>query len=60
MARVEGLKVKEIAVRMNRSEDAVHKLLARALLRLKESFGDTESLNLPNRFLPVEEDRDGE
>ena len=49
LARIEGLKVKEIAARMNRSPDAVKKLLARALLNLKQSFGDTESLHLPDR-----------
>ncbi len=49
LARIEGLKVKEIAVRMKRSPDAIWKLLARATLQLKESFGDTESLHLPDR-----------
>jgi RNA polymerase sigma factor (sigma-70 family) len=59
LARLEGLKVKEIAGRMHRSPDAVKKLLARALLRLKESFGDTESLHLPDRRLgAVEDERD--
>ena len=56
LARLEGLKVKEIAAKMSRSPDAVKKLLARALLRLKESFGDTESLHLPDRSLRVNED----
>ncbi len=52
LARLEGLKSKDIAVRMQRSEDAVHKLLARALLKLRDSFGDTESLGLPrDRFM---------
>jgi RNA polymerase sigma-70 factor (ECF subfamily) len=51
LSRVEGLKLKEVAARMNRSPEAVRKLLARALLRLKESFGDTESLHLPDRPL---------
>lgn len=52
LARLEGLKVKDIAARMKRSEDAVHKLLARALLKLRDSFGDTESLGLPrDRFM---------
>lgn len=51
MARIEGRRVSEIAARMNRSEAAVHKLLARALSRLKQSFGDTESLGLPDRRL---------
>ena len=51
LARLEGLKVKEIAKRMDRSPDAVKKLLARALMHLKESFGDTESFHLPDRVL---------
>jgi RNA polymerase sigma-70 factor (ECF subfamily) len=51
LARVEGLTVAEIASRMDRSPGAVKMLLARALLRLKQSFGDTESLHLPDRSL---------
>jgi RNA polymerase sigma-70 factor (ECF subfamily) len=54
LARVEGLKVKEIARRMNRSPDAVKKLLSRALKALKECFGDTESFHLPQRPLGAE------
>jgi RNA polymerase sigma-70 factor (ECF subfamily) len=51
LARIEGLKVKEIAARMGRSTEAVKKLLARAVLRLRRSFGDTESFSLPHRQL---------
>lgn len=58
LARIDGLKVKEIAQRMERSESAVHKLMARAILGLKRSIGDTESLSLPDRKLHVDEDRD--
>ena len=36
---------------MNRSESAVKNLLLRALKELQESFGDTESLQLPRRSL---------
>ncbi len=53
LARMEKLKVKEIAARMNRSPNAVKKLLARALLELKKDFGDTESFHLPDRNLDV-------
>ncbi len=60
LSRLEGLKVKEIAARMNRSEDAVHKLLARAVLNLRRSFGDTESLALPDRKFLMEERSDEE
>ena len=51
LARIEGLKISEVARRMNRSESAVKNLLLRALRELKSSFGDTESLRLPNRRL---------
>ncbi|MBI4603561.1 MAG: sigma-70 family RNA polymerase sigma factor [Planctomycetes bacterium] len=57
LARIEGLKVKEVAARMGRSPEAVKKLLARALLRLKEGFGDTESFQLPDRRLALEEEQ---
>ncbi len=51
LARIEQLRVNEIALRMNRSETAVRNLLLRALRELQESFGDTESLQLPPRSL---------
>jgi RNA polymerase sigma-70 factor (ECF subfamily) len=51
LARIEGLRIQEIAQRMDRSENAVLLLLSRALKKLKESFGDTESLHLPWRSL---------
>ena len=49
LARIEGVPVNEIANRMNRSPKAVYQLLWRALQKLRESFGDTESLHLPDR-----------
>ena len=55
LSRFEGLKVTEIADRMNRSPNAVYKLLARAVLELKKDFGDTESLRLPDRTFRIEE-----
>jgi RNA polymerase sigma-70 factor (ECF subfamily) len=55
LARIERLRIAEIAVRMHRSPDAVKQLLVRALRRLKESFGDTESLGLPPRRLGGDE-----
>ena len=45
-ARMDGLPIKEIAKQMGRSESAVHNLLLRATKQLRQSFGDTESLNL--------------
>ena len=47
LSRLEGLRTKEIAERLEKSESAVKSLLFRALRKLKESFGDTESLHLP-------------
>ena len=55
LSRVDGLKVQEIAARMNRSPNAVYKLLARALLEMRQDFGDTESLSLPERTFESEE-----
>ncbi len=46
LSRMDGLSIKEIAKRMDRSESAVHNLLLRATKQLRRSFGDTESLNL--------------
>jgi RNA polymerase sigma-70 factor, ECF subfamily len=51
LARIEGLPVKEIAKRLNLTPNAVSQLLWRALQKLRDGFGDTESLNLPPRSL---------
>ena len=56
-ARFEGCSLKEIARRMDKSPAAVGQILSRALRRLRVSFGDTESLHLPDRRLEVGEDR---
>ena len=58
LARIEGLPVNEIATRLNRSPNAVAQLLWRALRKLRETFGETESLHLPTRALG-EERKDG-
>ena len=60
LARIEGVPIKEIARRMQRSESAVKNLLLRALKNLRERFGDTESLHLPDRSLEVEGTSDEE
>ena len=60
LARIEGLQLKEVADRMNRSVSAVQKLLLRALKSLKESFGDTESLHLPDRQFGIGRQNDVE
>ena len=49
LARVERLPVKEVARRMGRTATATSQLLWRAMQNLKDEFGDTESLNLPDR-----------
>lgn len=48
LARLKRLPMKEVACRMGRSPEAATQLLWRAMKNLKASFGDTESLNLPN------------
>lgn len=53
LSRLERLKVREIALRMDRSEYAVKHLMARAVRQLRDLFGDTESLHLPDRRLEV-------
>lgn len=47
LARIEGLSIKEIADRMHRTPNAVKQLLWRAVQKLRQSFGDTESFHLP-------------
>jgi len=47
LVRLDGLRVKEAAMRMQRTPKAVTHLLARGLRMLKQGFGDTESLGLP-------------
>ena len=54
LARIDKLPFKAIAVRMNRSPGAVKLLLLRALRELKQRFGDTRSLHLPDRRLECE------
>ena len=54
LARVEQLKIREIAERMDRTENSVKNLLLRALRALRQAFGDTESLHLPAKSLRAE------
>jgi RNA polymerase sigma-70 factor (ECF subfamily) len=56
LARIEKLPLKDVAARMGRSHAAVRQLLRRALQKLKEDFGDTESLGLPPRRLGEREE----
>jgi RNA polymerase sigma-70 factor (ECF subfamily) len=53
LARIEKLPSSEIARLMNRSPAAVAQLLSRALKKLREAFGDTESLHLPPQSLEI-------
>ena len=53
LARIEGLPMKEVAIRMGRSEKAASMLLVRAQRELRSIFGETESLSLPRP--PAEE-----
>ena len=60
LARVRELPMRDVASRMGRSLNATSVLLYRALMKLQEAFGATESLNLPDRRLEYEEESDGE
>jgi len=55
LVRIEGQQVKEAACRMGRSPKSVMHLLSRGLRKLKEAFGDTESMSLPQRSLRRED-----
>ncbi len=57
LTRFEGCSLKETARRMNRTPAAIGQLVARALKKLKGSFGDTESLHLPPQDLEDSESR---
>lgn len=60
LVRIEGLPVKEVARRLNKTPNAVSRIILRASRKLKEFFGDTESLQLPPRPLNGREnDRGG-
>lgn len=59
LARIEGLAIAEVATRMGRTPAAVKNLLYKAMRKLRDSFGDTESLSLPDRRLGDEEANDG-
>ena len=60
LSRIEGLSVKDIASRLGRSESAVKNLLLRATRQLKQSFGDTESLNLGDGHFEDTGEADGQ
>ncbi|MFK7742141.1 MAG: RNA polymerase sigma factor [Planctomycetota bacterium] len=51
LARIEGLRITEIASRIGKTPPATSMLLLRALRALRNAFGETESLSLPSRSL---------
>ncbi len=59
LSKIDGLKAKDIAERMGRSVDAVKQLLSRGLRQLRQDFGDTASLRLPDRALDLRAADDG-
>jgi RNA polymerase sigma-70 factor (ECF subfamily) len=59
LSRIKGLSMKEIAEQMGRSQNSVKHLIARALKKLKQDFGDTESLHLGNRHMAEEDSGNG-
>ena len=56
LVRLRGLSFEQAAAAMGRSPDAVKQLLYRALKELRASFGDTDSLRLPERRLEASEE----
>ena len=60
LSRMEGLSIREIAERMDRSESAVKNLLLRATRKLRESFGETASLGLDDESPQDKEVGDGQ
>lgn len=51
LARVRGLTMREIATQLGKTPEAIKPLLWRALQKLRDSFGETESFHLPDRSL---------
>ncbi len=60
LSRMEGQSIRKIAERMGRSESAVKNLLLRATRKLRESFGDTQSLGLEGGSSRATEVDDGQ
>ncbi len=52
---MKGVSLKDVARIMDRSPNAISHLMIRAMRKLKELMGDTESLQLPQRFLKDDE-----
>ena len=56
LARLQRMPLREVAKEMGRTTDAATQLLWRALRKLKEAFGATDSLHLPD--LSIDPDKD--
>jgi RNA polymerase sigma factor (sigma-70 family) len=54
LARLRRLPIKEVAQHLGRTPEATTQLLWRAVQKLRVSFGDTDSLHLPQRSLDQE------
>jgi len=59
LARIEGLRIQEIAERTGRTPSAVKNIVFKAMQKLRESFGDTASLGLPDRSLAETDEHRG-
>ena len=59
LVRIEKLSIKEAARRLEKTPNAVSRMVLRASRKLKVIFGDTESLGLPDRELSRREGADG-
>ncbi len=55
LVRLEGVPVKEVARRLDKTPNAISRMLLRASRKLRESFGDTGSLQLPERRLNLDD-----
>ena len=60
MVLEERLPLTEVAKRMGRTPNAISLLLLRATNKLKDAFGDTESLGLPPKDLKWRDESHGE
>jgi RNA polymerase sigma-70 factor (ECF subfamily) len=58
LVRIEGRSIVEVARQLHRPPSSVRNALLRAMKQLRQSFGDTESLGLPERS--IEEGREDE
>jgi RNA polymerase sigma-70 factor, ECF subfamily len=59
LARIQGMPIKEVARAIGRTPNATSILLYRALIKLRDRFGDTESFGLPPLRDLKEEKGDG-